>query len=64
MRYGKIPAGGGGGEVRWRNESHTSAHPLLFFLKFAEEEEVTEKESLLLSNGLGCLFVVVYEINL
>lgn len=44
MRYGKIPAGRGrgGGEVRWRNESHTSAHPFLCFLKFAEEGEVTE----------------------
>lgn len=45
MRYGEIPRGGGGGEVRWGNESHTSAHPFLFFFKFAEEGKVMEKKN-------------------
>lgn len=43
---GRFQQEGGGGEARWRNESHASAHPFLFFLKFAEEGKVAGKQSL------------------
>lgn len=58
MRYGEIPTGGGGGEVRWRNESHTSAHPFLFFLKFAEEGKGAEKLSTVCYETIWCFWFV------